>query len=348
MKIDEIIAGIPKIPAERYRAARQHWDTLAKPLGSLGVLEENVTKIAALSGKRQLLRRTLLVFCSDNGVVAQGVSQSDASVTTAVAAALGRGDSTVNFMAKTANCTVLPVDIGMLEPPPLGVQKEKRMPGTHDITLGPAMTRETCIQAIETGFRLAEKQIKTGADILLLGEMGIGNTTTSAAVASVLLHQSPEILTGRGAGLSNDGLQRKIRAIDRAIQVNQPNPEDPIDVLRKIGGLDLAALCGVCLGGARYQVPVLLDGVITNTAALCAVRLCPAVQGALIASHVSQEPAAKLLLDALELQPCISAGLHLGEGSGAVLALPLLDQALAVYNSGHTFDALGIDAYVPQ
>ena len=236
----------------------------------------------------------------------------------------------------------------MLEPTPPGVQKEKRMPGTHNITLGPAMTRETCIQAIETGFRLAEAQIKTGADILLLGEMGIGNTTTSAAVASVLLHQSPEILTGRGAGLSNDGLQRKIHAIDRAIQVNQPNPEDPIDVLRKIGGLDLAALCGVCLGGARYQVPVLLDGVITNTAALCAVRLCPAVQGALIASHVSQEPAARLLLDALKLQPCISAGLHLGEGSGAVLALPLLDQALAVYNSGHTFDALGIDAYVPQ
>ena len=348
MELNEIIVGIPEIPAERYRAARQHWDTLAKPLGGLGVLEENVTKIAALSGKHQLSRRTLLVFCSDNGVVAQGVSQSDASVTTAVAAALGRGDSTVNFMAKTVNCTVLPVDIGMLEPTPPGVQKEKRMPGTHDITLGPAMTRETCIQAIETGFRLAEKQIKTGADILLLGEMGIGNTTTSAAVASVLLHQSPEKLTGRGAGLSNDGLQRKIRAIDRAIQINRPNPEDPIDVLTKVGGLDLAALCGVCLGGARYQVPVLLDGVITNTAALCAVRLCPAVQGALIASHVSREPAAKLLLDALELQPCISAGLHLGEGSGAVLALPLLDQALAVYNSGHTFDALGIDAYVPQ
>lgn len=348
MELDEIIAGIPEIPAERYRAARQHWDTLAKPLGSLGVLEENVTKIAALSGKHQLSRRTLLVFCSDNGVVAQGVSQSDASVTTAVAAALGRGDSTVNFMAKTANCTVLPVDIGMLEPTPPGVQKEKRMPGTHDITLGPAMTRETCICAIEAGFRLAEQQIKTGADILLLGEMGIGNTTTSAAVASVLLHQSPEILTGRGAGLSNDGLQRKIHAINRAIQKNRPNPEDPIDVLTKVGGLDLAALCGVCLCGAKNQVPVLLDGVITNTAALCAVRLCPAVQGALIASHVSQEPAAKLLLDALELQPCISAGLHLGEGSGAVLALPLLDQALAVYNSGHTFDALGIDAYVPQ
>lgn len=348
MELNEIIAGIPEIPAERYRAARQHWDTLAKPLGSLGVLEENVTKIAALSGKHQLSRRTLLVFCSDNGVVAQGVSQSDASVTTAVAAALGRGDSTVNFMAKTANCTVLPVDIGMVEPTPPGVQTEKRMPGTHDITLEPAMTRETCIRAIETGFRLAEQQIKTGADILLLGEMGIGNTTTSAAVASVLLHQSPEELTGRGAGLSNDGLQRKIHAIDRAIQKNQPNPEDPIDVLTKVGGLDLAALCGVCLCGAKNQVPVLLDGVITNTAALCAVRLCPAVQGALIASHVSQEPAAKLLLDPLQLQPCISAGLHLGEGSGAVLALPLLDQALAVYNSGHTFDALGIDAYVPQ
>ena len=350
MELDEMLAGISKVPTQRLQAARQHWNTLAKPLGSLGVLEENISKIAALIGKQtvSLERRTLLVLCSDNGVVAQGVSQSDATVTTAVAAALGRGDSTVNYMAKTANCTVLPVDIGMLEATPAGVLPRKLQPGTEDITVGPAMSRDVCLKAIETGIRLAEEQVQNGTDILLLGEMGIGNTTTSAAVASVLLHRSPETLTGRGAGLSDEGLQRKIHAIEQAICANQPDPEDPIDVLSKVGGLDLAALCGVCLGGTKYHVPVLLDGVITNTAALCAVRICPAVQDALLDSHVSQEPAAKLLLEALNLRPCISAGLHLGEGSGAVLALPLLDQALAVYHSGHTFDALGIDAYTAK
>ena len=350
MALEEIIAGSPELPAADLYRARQRWNTLAKPLSSLGVLEENITKIAALAGNQTvtLNRRTLLVVCSDNGVVAQGVSQSDASVTTAVAAALGRGDSTVNYMAKAANCTVLPVDAGMLELTPEGVLNRKLLWGTGDISAESAMSREICIRAMETGAALAEEQVKNGADILLLGEMGIGNTTTSAAVASVLLQREPGELTGRGAGLSDKGLQQKIRIIAQAIAVNQPNSEDPIDVLSKVGGLDLAVLCGICLGGARCRVPVLLDGVITNTAALCAVKLCSRVRDVLIASHVSQEPAAKLLLEALELKPCISAGLHLGEGSGAVLALPLLDQALAVYNSGHTFAALGIDAYTPQ
>ena len=350
MELDEIIAEISGISEEQRTAARQRWNTLAKPLGSLGVLEENVAKIAALTVKSPvtLNRRTLLVFCSDNGVVAQGVSQSDATVTAAVAAALGRGNSTVNFMARAAHCEVMPIDIGMQFPTPGGVYAQKLMPGTNDMFYVSAMSRHTCIRAIEAGMALARQQAQAGTDILLLGEMGIGNTTTSAAVASVLLGRSAGELAGRGAGLSDEGLRRKIRVIARAIDVNRPNPADPVDVLSKVGGLDLAALCGVCLGGAKYHVPVLLDGVITNTAALCALRLCPAVRDALIASHVSEEPAARLLLEALELEPCISAGLHLGEGSGAMLALPMLDQALAVYNSGHTFDALGIDAYVPQ
>lgn len=350
MELEKIISGISGVPEKDRTAARKHWDTLAKPLGSLGVLENDITKIAALNGTAPtgLSHRILLVFCSDNGVVEQGVSQSDASVTTAVAAALGRGDSTVNFMANAANCAVLPVDIGMLDATPPGVLQRKLQQGTGDITREPAMTREVCIRAMEIGAQLAEEQAEKGADILLLGEMGIGNTTTSAAVTSVLLRRDPKEMTGRGAGLSKEGLQRKIRAIEQAIRVNQPNPEDPVDVLTKVGGLDLAALCGVCLGGAKCHVPVLLDGVITNAAALCAVRLCPDVKDVLIASHVSQEPAAGLLLEALGLESCISAGLHLGEGSGAVLALPLLDQALAVYNSGHTFDALGIEAYTAK
>lgn len=350
MELEKIIAGISGVSAECREAAQRHWNTLAKPLGSLGVLEEDVVKLAALTRRKQiaLRRRTLLVFCGDNGVVAQSVSQSDASVTAAVASALGRGDSTVNYMAAAAGCIVLPVDVGMNAPAPPGVLGRKIRHGTGDITQEPAMTREECLRAVEAGVRLAEEQAKNGTDILLLGEMGIGNTTTSAAVASVLLGCPPEQLTGRGAGLSDAGLQRKIQAVRQAVAAQRPDPKDPIDVLAKVGGLDLAALCGVCLGGARYRVPVLLDGVITNTAALCAVRLCPAVKDALIASHVSEEPAARRLLDAMGLRPCIAAGLHLGEGSGAVLALPLLDQALAVYNSGHTFDALGIEAYTEQ
>ena len=200
MALEEIIAGIPELPAADLYRARQRWNTLAKPLGSLGVLEENITKLAALAGNQTvtLNRRTLLVVCSDNGVVAQGVSQSDASVTTAVAAALGRGDSTVNYMAKAANCTVLPVDAGMLELTPEGVLNRKLLWGTGDISAESAMSREICIRAMETGAALAEEQVKNGADILLLGEMGIGNTTTSAAVASVLLQREPGELTGRG------------------------------------------------------------------------------------------------------------------------------------------------------
>lgn len=363
MGLESIIAGIRTIPAENLNIARQHWDTLAKPLGSLGVLEDDITRIAAMKWgvssthteldaseypMTELEHRTLLVFCSDNGVVAQGVSQSDASVTTAVAAALGRGDSTVNYMARTAGCTVLPIDIGMLEDTPEGVLDCKLQRSTVDMTQGPAMTRETCIRAIEIGAQLAQEQAERGTDILLLGEMGIGNTTTSAAVASVLLGRRPEELAGRGAGLSTDGLERKVHVITQAIQRNQPELSDPVDILAKVGGLDLAALAGACLGAASCHMPVLLDGVITNAAALCAIRLCPAVRDVLIASHVSQEPAAQLLLEALEIEPVITAGLHLGEGSGAVLALPLLDQALAVYCSGHTFDALGIEAYTAQ
>ena len=348
MTVNDIIDNIkPADPAAGAEAVR-HWDSLAKPLGSLGVLEEDIVRIAALTGSVDVCldRRTLLVFCADNGVIVRGVSQSDHTVTAAVAAALGRGDSTVSFMAGTAGCRVLPVDIGMAEETPPGVLRMKVKCGTEDIAQEPAMTREECERAVLAGAGLVRSLAeKAGKGIVLLGEMGIGNTTTSTAAACVLLDREPEELTGKGAGLSDEGLRRKIQVIRQAIRVNRPDPADPIDVLARVGGLDLAALCGACLGGALYRIPVLLDGMITNVAALCAVRLCPAVSDALIASHVSSETAAGLLLDALGLEPCITAGLHLGEGSGAVLALGMLDQALAVYHSGHTFGALGIDAY---
>lgn len=351
MDIKDLISKIePSDPYAR-KAALAHWDSLAKPLGSLGVLESDITKICTLkrTDTPRLEKRTLFVICADNGVIAQGVSQSDESVTEAVASALGEGTSTINYMAKAACCTVIPVDAGMkAEETPKGVLSMKIRCGTSDMTAGPAMTRAECEQAIQNGAELVRGEQSKGTDIILLGEMGIGNTTTSAAVASVFLDKSPCELAGRGAGLSDEGLQRKITAIEAAISINRPDRKDPIDILSKVGGFDLAMLTGICLGAAVYRIPVILDGVITNTAALCAVRLCPDSCSALIASHVSSEPAAELLLSALGLEPIIQAGLHLGEGSGAVLALPLLDQALAVYSSGHTFSHLGIDAYVHQ
>ena len=331
--------------------ARKRWDSLAKPLGSLGLLEDAVVKIAALTGNAdvRLNNRALLVLCADNGVVAQGVTQTDNSVTAAVARVLGVGESTVCHMARTASCRVIPVDIGILDfPGAAGVLDRRVRNGTADITQGPAMSREECLRAVETGMELVREQKAAGADILATGEMGIGNTTTSSAVASVLLHLPTAQVTGRGAGLSDAGLTRKIVAVERAIQVNCPDPDDPIDVLSKVGGLDLAGLCGIFLGGAKYHIPILVDGFISAVAALCAVRQKPEAGSAMLASHVSAEPAGRLVLDALGLKPLITAEMRLGEGSGAVAALPLLDMALAVYHSGHTFGKMGMEPYIPQ
>ena len=351
MSLHTLLSSIQGADPRARERALERWDSLAKPLGSLGLLEDMVTRIAALTGREEvtLPRRVLLVLCADNGVVAQGVSQSDSSVTAAVARALGEGRSTVSYMARPVRCRVVPVDLGMDGfPGAPGVLSRRVRNGTGDISLGPAMTREECLRAMETGVELAREQKEAGASILLTGEMGIGNTTTSCAVVSVLLSLPPQELAGRGAGLSDAGLARKTAAIRRAIQVNSPDPGDPIDVLAKVGGLDLAGLCGLCLGGALYRLPVLLDGLIATAAALCAVRLCPPAGDALLASHLSAEPAARAVLEALGLSGPLCAGMRLGEGSGAVAALALLDLALAVYNSGNTFGRLGIDAYTPQ
>ena len=178
--------------------------------------------------------------------------------------------------------------------------------------------------------------------------MGIGNTTTSCAVLSVLTGKPVEELAGKGSGLSDEGLVRKIEVIKKAIEINHPDPEDPVDVLMKVGGLDLAALTGAVIGGILYRIPILLDGLITDTAALCAVKMCPEAKSALLAGHMSAEPGAAVALSALGLAPFISCGMRLGEGSGAAAALPLLDMALAVYTSGHTFGRLGIEAYTPK
>ena len=251
-------------------------------------------------------------------------------------------------MARTARCEVVPVDMGMAGEPVPGVRNCRVASGTTDFTQGPAMRREQAVEAVAKGIALVREQKAQGVTLLATGEMGIGNTTTSSAVAAVLLGQPIETMTGRGAGLSDQGLARKIHAIQRGIAVNQPDPDDALDVLAKLGGFDIAGLCGVFLGGALEGVPVLMDGFISGVAALCAVRLCPAAAKAVFASHCSSEPAARLVLEALGKAPLITAGLHLGEGTGAVAAIPLWDMALAVYRNCYSFADGGLTPYTPQ
>ena len=347
----DLLNTIPP-PDEVARAeARRRWNDCAKPLGSLGLLETALEDIAALTGSAdiRLDRRAVLVLCADNGVVAQGVTQSPSSVTGLVAKQLAARRTSVCRMAQAARCQVVPVDVGILDFQEMpGVLSRRIGNGTGDISQGPAMTRRQAEQALHTGMELVREQQALGVDLLATGEMGIGNTTTSSAVACVLLGRPAEEMTGRGAGLSDQGLQKKTAAIRRALEVNRPDPSDPLDILQKVGGFDIAAMCGVFLGGALYRVPVLIDGLISAVAALCALRLCPAAGKAMLASHVSAEPAGGLVLEALGKQPLITAGMRLGEGTGAVAAMPLLDLALAVYRESYTFEEGGIEAYQPQ
>lgn len=348
--LNTVLRKIPS-PDEKARAAAQNqWASCAKPLGSLGLLEDALTEMAALTGraKIELTPRTVLVLCADNGVVAQGVSQSGSEVTSIVAHALAAGQSNVCRMAALASCHVLPVDMGILDfTPEPGVLESRIGNGTADMTRGPAMTRAQAEQAILAGIELVRMQKEAGVHLLATGEMGIGNTTTATAVACVLLGRTPQELAGRGAGLSDAGLMRKRRAIETALAVNKPGAKDPVDVLSKVGGFDIAGLCGVFLGGALYRIPVLVDGAISAVAALCAVRLCPRASAAVFATHQSAEPAGALLLQALEKKPLITAGMRLGEGTGAVAAMPMLDMALAIYQ-GSTFSDYGMQPYTPQ
>lgn len=349
-ELKAILAQITPAGAAARAAAHARWCSIAKPLGGLGELEAMLESAAALTGSAQLdfTRKSVLVLCADNGVVAQGVSQSDSSVTRAVARSLVLRRTSVCRMAAAARCEVVAVDIGMAGAKLAGLLDRRVAGGTRDFTAGPAMRREEAVQAIAAGIELVRGQKARGTGLIAAGEMGIGNTTTSSAVAAVLLGLPPELMAGRGAGLSDEGLARKIRAIRSGIEVNRPDPADALDVLAKLGGFDIAGLCGIFIGGALEGVPIIMDGFISGTAALCAVRLCPAVQKAVFASHLSAEPAARAVMEALGKKPLITAGMHLGEGTGAVASMPLWDMALAVYNECYSFEEGGIEPYTPQ
>lgn len=348
MSLRNQIAQIQPLDTAAMAQAQQRWNAIAKPLHSLGLLEDAVIKIAGITGDWQvnLENPTVVVMCGDNGVVAQGVTQTDQSVTAIVTENMARHQTSVCTMAKLAGAQVIPVNIGCAVAVRGAsiVQACVRL-GTGDMTQELAMSREEAEQAIQVGIDLVKQLKAQGCGLIATGEMGIGNTTTATAMLSVLLGADSQALTGRGAGLSNAGLERKKAAIAQAIALHQPEKSDALDVLSKVGGLDIAGLCGVFLGGALYRVPVLIDGVISATAALCAQGICPQVVDYMLPSHQSAEPAGALVLKALGLEPLLHARMALGEGTGAVAVMPLLEMALAVYNQMDDFAAIGVDAY---
>lgn len=348
MEWDALNANIEKPSEEAMRAARARWSGIAKPLNGLGLLEEAIVRIAGIEGSArvELSPRAVLVMCADNGVVHEGVTQTGQEVTAVVTENIARGDASVCRMARVGRADVFPVDVGVARPveiPAFGQRNIRR--GTANMCEGPAMARREALDALALGVELVRELYDKGYRMVLTGEMGIGNTTTSSALAAVLMNRPVAEVTGRGAGLSDEGLARKREAVARAIERNRPDARDALDVLHKLGGLDIAALAGVCLGGALCKMPVLLDGFISHASALVAVRLCPNCAPYLIASHVSKEPAAGLLMEELGLKPLICAQLNLGEGTGAVAALPLLDMALAVYCDMATFEDIRVEAY---
>lgn len=346
MELEQLISKITPSDKEAYEQCIRHFDHIAKPVGSLGKLEALLARVSGALGTpwMDISKKCVLVFCADNGVLAQGVAQSTHKVTTAIANSLVRKTTSVNAMASACGADVFPIDMGMIDHVE-GLFSHSIAHGTKDMTLEPAMSHAQVRQAVLTGIELVRQRKEEGYHLIATGEAGIGNTTTSSAILSVLLNISPEKVTGRGSGLSDEGLLRKQQAIQKAIKVNAPDPSDVLDVLSKLGGFDIAGMTGAFLGGALYHVPVIMDGFISGVAALCAIRLCPAAADYILPSHVSAEPAAQLLVSALGLEPILHGDLRLGEGTGAVALMPLLDLAFSVYKNAASFDDIHVEAY---
>ncbi len=331
-------------------AARKRWDGIATPLRSLGKLEDVIVQCAGIfeTDKVEFKKKATIVMCADNGIVAEGVTQSGQEVTKIVAENMTSEKTTVALMSRHYNGDVFVVDIGMASDSANSqILNKKVMYGTHNFALEPAMSREQAMKAIQVGIDMVGELKSQGYKLIATGEMGIGNTTTSSAITACLLEKEPSVVTGRGAGLSSQGLDKKIRLIEEALEKYRPDKEDMIDVLSKVGGLDIAGICGVFIGGAIYRIPILIDGFISSTAALVAQRIEPCVKNFMFPSHVSAEPAGKMVLEALGFEPMLCLNMCLGEGTGAVMTFGVFDMGAMVYNEMYEFKDVDIEAYVP-
>ena len=348
-ELDALVREVLPLDRGAMTAAEEYQARLAKPPGSLGRLEEISIQLAGITGRvhNALNKKQLLVFAADNGVVAEGVSSAPQSVTKQQTINLMRGKTGAAVLAKHFGCGLTVCDVGVnADIYESAVLNRKIAYGTQNICTGPAMTREQTLQAILTGAEIART---VDADVIGVGEMGIGNTTTSSAVLAVLLGADVEAVTGRGGGITEESFRKKKAVIRTAIEVNRPDRDDVVGVLSKVGGFDLAAMCGAFLGAAAARRPAVIDGLISAAAALCAVRLCPNVRGYLVPSHASFEIGYRLAMEAMDLRPLFDLGMRLGEESGCPLAFQVLDAACAVINDMATFDEAGInDDYLDE
>jgi len=340
-------SAIGPLDAEAVSQARDRQQALTKPAGSLGVLEDVSVQLAGLAGEcpPPLPEPAVVaVFAADHGVHAQGVTPWPQEVTAQMVANFLASGAVVNAIAAQAGADVCVVDVGVAADLPAapGLLPRKIRPGTADMTAGPAMSRAEAERAVEVGIETARDLVAAGHNCLLTGDMGIANTTASAALIAAFTGADPEQVTGRGTGIDDPTWQRKVEVVRRALDRHQPDPADPLGVLAAVGGLEHAALAGFILGGAALRVPVVLDGVIACAAALAARALAPDAVAGLLAGHLSTEPGARRALDALGLRPLLDLGLRLGEGSGAVLALPVVTAAARVLREVATFDSAGV------
>ena len=347
MKLGEVIEQIQPLDEASMTSARARQDMLTKPRGSLGRLEELSIQLAGMTANPlpSVERKTVIVMAADHGVTRAGVSAYPAEVTAQMVSNFLRGGAAINVLARQADARVVVVDMGVaseIEDVSGELVRRKIGLGTANLAQGPAMTREQAVESIQSGIEIAQAEIARGADILATGDMGIGNTTASAAIACALMNRSPEDIAGRGTGVDDDGLKRKIAVIVRALDVNKPNANDALDVLAKVGGFEIGGLAGVMLASAVNRKPVVVDGFISTAAAMIACSLAPAARDYMIAAHVSQERGHKLMLEWLGLNPLLDLNLRLGEGTGAALAFHLIEASTRILREMATFGEAGV------
>jgi nicotinate-nucleotide--dimethylbenzimidazole phosphoribosyltransferase len=334
---------IPPLKDATQQLALQRQARLTKPAGALGTLEHLSIRLAGMTGRLDWLpnRRAVVVCAGDHGVVAQGVSAYPQAVTAQMVLNFLHGGAAINVLARQMNARVTIVDAGMVEtvPPHADLLNRKVAPGTADFSIGPAMTPQQAEQCLRQGIDIAQAEVQRGLDILAVGEMGIGNTTPASAIIATLSGQPIEKVTGRGTGVNDAQLNHKIEVIRRGLEVNQPHGAE---TLYKVGGFEIGTMAGIMIGAAQARVPVIIDGLICTSAALIAAQFAPQVTDYLIAGHRSVEPGHQIALHALGLKPLLDLDLRLGEGTGAVLALPLVEAAMRTLQEMATFDSAGV------
>lgn len=340
------IEMIKPLDEEAMAQAKARQDRLTKPLGSLGQLEELSIQLAGIQGKAipQIRHKVIITMASDHGVVAEGVSAYPQEVTAQMVRNFLRGGAAINVMARQIGARIVVVDMGVatkLETHPQLLSR-KIARGTRNMAVGPAMTEAEAITAIETGMEIINGETARGLDIVGTGDMGIGNTTASSAICSVMTGKPVAEVTGRGTGLSEPQLKHKVQVIEKALAVNQPNPAQPLSVLAKVGGFEIAGLVGVMLRAAAHRIPVVIDGFISGAAALLATALVPSLRYFLIAAHLSVEPGHRLVLEHLRLRPLLDLDMRLGEGTGAALGIFLAETAARLLAEMATFGEAGV------